>query len=33
MILGICAILREDSNTNKLFKRVAEPSGVDFELV
>ena len=32
-ILGICGSLREDSNTNKLVKKVAESSGVDYELL
>jgi len=32
-VIGICGSLREDSNTNKLVKKVAESSGVDFELL
>jgi len=32
-ILGICGSLREESNTNKIVKKVAESSGCDFELV
>ncbi len=32
-ILGICGSHREESNTNKLVKKVAEASGFDFELV
>ena len=32
-VLGICGSLREDSNTNKLVKKVAESSGVDYELL
>jgi multimeric flavodoxin WrbA len=31
-ILGICGSHREESNTNKLVKKVAEASGCDFEL-
>ncbi|MCX8044720.1 MAG: flavodoxin family protein [Desulfobacterota bacterium] len=32
-ILGICGSYREQSNTNKLVKRIAEASGKPFELV
>jgi len=32
-ILGICGSHREESNTNKLIKKVAEASGVPFELI
>lgn len=32
-ILGICGSHREQSNTNKLVKRIAEASGKPFELV
>jgi multimeric flavodoxin WrbA len=32
-ILGICGSHREESNTNKLVRKVAESSGCDFELV
>ncbi len=32
-ILGICGSLREESNTNKLVKRIAEASGRPYELV
>lgn len=32
-ILGICGSHREESNTNKLVKKVAEASGIDFQLV
>ncbi|MBW1854212.1 MAG: flavodoxin family protein, partial [Deltaproteobacteria bacterium] len=32
-ILAICGGLREESNTNKIVKKVAESSGCDFELV
>lgn len=32
-ILGICGSSREESNTNKLVKKVAETSGADFELI
>ena len=32
-VLGICGSLREDSNTNKIVKKVAECSGCDFELI
>ena len=32
-ILGICASLREDSNTNKIVKKIVEASGCDYELV
>jgi len=32
-ILGICGSHREESNTNKLVKKIAEASGHDFELV
>jgi len=32
-ILGICASLREMSNTNKIVKIVAESSGKDYELI
>ena len=31
--LGICGSLREESNTNKLVKKVAVSSGCEFELV
>ena len=33
MILGICGSHRDESNTNKLVKKVAEASGQAFELV
>ncbi len=32
-VLAICGSHREESNTNKIVKRVAESSGIDFELV
>ena len=32
-VLGICGSLREESNTNKLVKKVAEWSGCTFELI
>jgi len=32
-ILGICGSHRDESNTNKLVKKVAEASGCDFELI
>jgi len=32
-VLGICGSLREESNTNKLVKKVAEFSGCAFELI
>lgn len=32
-VLGICGSHREESNTNKLVKKIAESSGHDFELV
>ena len=32
-ILAICGSFRDESNTNKLVKKVAESSGCDFELV
>ena len=32
-ILAICGGMREESNTNKLVKKIAESSGCDFELV
>jgi len=32
-VLGICGSFREESNTNKIVKKVAESSGLDFELV
>ncbi len=32
-ILAICGGMREESNTNKLVKKVAESSGCDYELV
>jgi multimeric flavodoxin WrbA len=32
-VLGICGSLREESNTNKLVKKVAESSGCDHELI
>lgn len=32
-ILGICGSLRDDSNTNKLVKKVAEASGCEYELI
>jgi multimeric flavodoxin WrbA len=32
-ILGVCGSLREESNTNKIVKKVAESSGNEFELV
>jgi multimeric flavodoxin WrbA len=32
-ILAICGGMREESNTNKLVKKVAEASGCDYELV
>ena len=32
-ILGICGSHREESNTNKLVKKIAESSGCDYELV
>jgi multimeric flavodoxin WrbA len=32
-ILGICGSFREESNTNKLVKKVAEASGCDYELI
>jgi len=31
-ILAICGGMRQDSNTNKLVKKVAEASGVDYEI-
>jgi len=32
-ILGICGSLREESNTNKLVKKVVESSGCEYELI
>ena len=32
-ILGICGSHREESNTNKLVKKIAEASQCEFELV
>ena len=32
-VLGICGSLREESNTNKIVKKVAEFSGCAFELI
>jgi multimeric flavodoxin WrbA len=32
-VLGICGSLREDSNTNKLVKKIAKSSGVEYELI
>lgn len=32
-ILGICGSCRDESNTNKIVKKVAEASGCDFELI
>ena len=32
-ILGICGSLREESNTNKLVKKVVESTGYDHELI
>jgi len=32
-VLAICGGMREDSNTNKLVKKVAEASGCDYEIV
>ena len=32
-VIGICGSHREQSNTNKLVKRVAEAAGVPFELI
>lgn len=32
-ILAICGGMREESNTNKLVKKIAEASGCDYELV
>jgi len=32
-ILGICGSMRDESNTNKLVKVVAESSGCDYELI
>jgi multimeric flavodoxin WrbA len=32
-VLGICGSLREDSNTNKIVKKVVESTGYDYELV
>ena len=32
-VLGICGSLREESNTNKIVKKVAECSGCEFDLV
>jgi len=32
-ILGICGSFREESNTNKLVKKVAEASGCEYELI
>ena len=32
-VLGICGSLREESNTNKIVKKVAESSGYEFELI
>lgn len=32
-ILAICGGMREESNTNKLVKKIAESSGCDYELV
>ena len=32
-ILAICGGMREESNTNKLVKKIAESSGCDFEVV
>lgn len=32
-VLGICGSLREESNTNKIVKKVAEFSGCEFELI
>jgi multimeric flavodoxin WrbA len=32
-ILGICGSLREESNTNKLVKKVAESTGCEHELI
>ena len=32
-ILGVCGSHREESNTNKLIKKVAEASGAPFELI
>jgi len=32
-IIAICGGMREESNTNKLVRKVAEASGCDFELV
>ena len=32
-ILGICGSMRDESNTNKLVKVVAESSGSDYELI
>ena len=31
-ILAICGGMRHDSNTNKLVKKVAEATGVDYEI-
>ncbi len=32
-VLGICASFRDESNTNKIVKKVAESTGLNFELV
>ena len=32
-ILAICGGLREESNTNKLVKKIAETSGCNYEIV
>ena len=31
--LAICGSFRNESNTNKIVKKIAESSGCDFELV